>query len=261
MSRRPPIPPRLVAALLLVSTAAAGRPAGLRAQDAAAEEPHAWKAQLELGFDGSTGNKTFAILRSALSLTHLKTDVAEFETSASYRYGTSEGEVVANEARTSLKLDIHPRNVWSPFAFATALRDPIRRIDVRSSGGGGVKYTFARGETGSASISDALLFEYENLARRGDPTVEGSKTRLRWSVRLKAEKTLDGEAKIQHTSFFQPVFDHLGDYLIEATTQISTPVFGDLDLAVEHEYLRDSTPVEGVKADDQRFSVLFRLQL
>ena len=45
------------------------------------------------------------------------------------------------------------------------------------------------------------------------------------------------------------------------SSSLSTRLTEALSLVIEHEYLHDATPPPGVARDDQRFSVLFRLEL
>ena len=53
---------------------------------------------------------------------------------------------------------------WSPFFFADASRDGIRRLDARVSGGAGGKWTVWSSEAGAASISGAWVSVLEQMA-------------------------------------------------------------------------------------------------
>lgn len=230
-------------------------PGLLDAQDV----PDRWQVQVELGFNGASGNSSFSILRTGARAKHLQTDVAEFETSVLVRYGKNEEKVIADDAKATLKLDLWPQDRISPFVFADVARDEIRRVDGRFSGGAGGKWTFWSGASGKASLSAAALYDYQNFKvapGSGDPE---SESLARWSVRSKVEKTLPGGASIEQVAFYQPVWDGASDYVLDLTHSISTQVLGNLSLALEHQYLRDSTPQPGVETDDQRFSVLLKM--
>jgi hypothetical protein len=111
MSRHSILLPVIVGASAVLSTA---RPS--TAQSA----PDRWNVQLELGFNGAMGNSKFTILRTGARTRYLQTEVAEFEISTLVRYGSSDQKVIANDQRLSLKLDLWPRDRWSPFVYQPA---------------------------------------------------------------------------------------------------------------------------------------------
>src|SRR5688572_21534889 len=142
-------------------------PVHLRAQEASAASPApapqarpqpAWRTQVELGFNGSRGNSSFAVLRTGFSVTHLRTRTAEVELSGLFNYGESEGRLIARNWKGVIKVDLVPEDRWSPFLFATTASDALRRLDLRSEGGLGLKRTFWSSERGEASLSVASLY-------------------------------------------------------------------------------------------------------
>ncbi len=253
--------PRTPTSVLLCVLSAAmtlATPGPVHGQD----RPDNWNVQLELGFNGASGNSSFSILRTGARAKHLSTDVTEFEVSTVVRYGKSEGKQIANDQRLSLKLDIWPKDTWSPFAFADASRDIIRKLDFRSSGGAGGKYTFWRsGETDDASISGALIWDYQNFVVTPGSTERQSESLARWSMRAKATKTLGEGTTIENTTFWQPVWNHPADYVLNVTTSLSMQILDNVSLSIEHEYFHDSVPPPDVRPDDQKFSVLLKLAL
>jgi len=243
------------AAALLVAFAFAPRPA--RAQPS----PDRWKADVELGLNGASGNSSFSILQTGATVAYLRTEIASFEVTAGLRYGKSDSKVIANDSRASLKLDFHPKSDFSPFIFATTSRDRIRKLDFKSSGGLGANVTVWRGNAGKAAWSAAALYDYENFRLEPGSAGPGSRGSVRWSFRFTAERALGPGASFKHVSFFQPQWNALGDYLMDATNSVSTKIIESLSLVVRHEYLRDSVPPPGARRDDQRFSVVLRAAL
>lgn len=225
------------------------------------QQPQHWSVQLELGFNGAMGNSSFSILRTGARAKHLQTDVTEFEIATLVRYGMSDSKVIANDQRVSVKLDLWPQATWSPFVFVDGSRDVIRKLDFKSNGGAGAKYAFWDGESGDASLSAALIWDYQNL--RLDPGSDHPETEsvARWSLRAKAEKTLSETTTVEHTTFYLPVWDRSSDFLVTMTTSVSTKVLKDVSLSIEHEFLHDSVPPPGVGPDDQKFSVLLKVTL
>ena len=240
--------------------------APVHAQDA----PDLWKAQLELGFNGSSGNSSFGILRTGGALSRLQPDVYEFEVSALVRYGKSEDHIIADDMRSTIKFDWKPESDFSPFMFVTASRDQIRKIDSRVNGGAGAKWTFGRSEdeASKASFSLAATLDREDFALAAGSTEEEIRTTARWSTRLKLDHTFGSGAKIGHVTFWQPerdrhgfLIDSFSDYIVEMTTSLSTRLLSNLSLAVEHEFIHDEIPAPGAKPNDQKFSVVLRVSL
>ena len=252
MSRHSILLPVIVGASAVLSTA---RPS--TAQSA----PDRWNVQLELGFNGAMGNSKFTILRTGARTRYLQTEVAEFEISTLVRYGSSDQKVIANDQRLSLKLDLWPRDRWSPFVFVDASRDVIRKLDFRSNGGAGAKYTFWSEDGGSASLSGAVLWDYQDFHLEPGATEAGTESLARWSWRAKAEKTISATTTVENATFYQPAWNRASDFIVTTTTSVSTKVLEDVSLSVEHEYLHDSRPPPGVGPDDQKFSVLLKLTL
>lgn len=228
---------------------------------AAQEAPDPWELALEFGLNGASGNSSFTVLRAGAQASRIQTDEYELDFSAVFRYGTNDDKVIANDAKASVKFDWHPEALLSPFVFVDAARDKVRRLDFQANGGVGVKWAFLTRRRGSASLSLASLFDYQNFDVQpgsGDAVSEGL---VRWSLRFKADRTLGEGTELEHVTFFQPVVDDFGDYVVEITNSLSTEILDNLSLAVEHLYLRDSFPPPGASRDDQKFSVLFRLGL
>lgn len=242
------------AARAVVLLALAG-PAGVAAQTPGDH----WKGQVELGFNGASGNSSFSILRTGARATHTQTAVAEFEASFLVRYGKSDEKVIADDAKAALKMDLWPSSAWSPFVFADWSRDVIRRLDMRFSGGAGAKLTVWQGEAGKASLSGAFLYDHQDFGAAPDRPAPPSETLARWSGRTKLERKLGGSTTLEHVAFLQPTLTDPSDYVLDVTHTLSTQMLGRLTLALEHQYLRDGSPPPGVEPSDQRFSVLLKL--
>ena len=249
-SRSPALPVFLLMATALIAP-----------ELAAQEEVDSWQTQLELGFNGASGNSSFSVLRTGGSVKYLHTDMADFEFSALLRYGESEGKVISNDMRSTLKFGWKPQSDFSPFVFVSARRDEIRKLDSKIDGGAGAKWTFFRRGDSKISLSGGALLEYENYQLAAGSTDPESETVFRISARLNLDHTFASGATIQHTMFWQPEAGDFGDYNIEMTNSVSTQLLSNLALALEHEYLHDEVPPPGVKQNDQKFSAVLRVIL
>jgi putative salt-induced outer membrane protein YdiY len=221
------------------------------AEPAAAEpEPDRWAAAVDLGFAGSTGNSRLTSLTTGFRLKHLQTKRFKLEWSATFRYGESQGEVVARNAQSKLDFDVGPDARIAPFAFASAERDEFRKLDLRARTGSGVKYQMYREKPGEASLRVAALYSRENFTRAAaqEPRTDGA-----WSVEFKGNRALGESVRVENSTTFAPVFDDFGDHNLDATSKISSRISRRLALTLTHVYSYDSTPAADVGRTDQRF--------
>lgn len=245
----------IISASLLAGATLAGGPAYAQEE----EETDPWDLAVEFGLNGASGNSSFTILRGGFTANRVETDLFELDFRAVVRYGKNEERVIADDAKASARFDWRPSARFSPFVLADIARDEIRRLDLKSTGGVGAKWSAIDRPNGDLSLSLAGIYDYQNFKvepMSGDPE---SESQIRWSARLKGERSFGDGATYEHVTFYQPVVDDFGDYVIEITNSVTTTLIGNLSLAVEHLYLRDSAPPPGAAADDQKYSVLFRL--
>ena len=149
----------LFAALFLGAT--------LSAHATAQQPQRTWLTQIDLGLNSASGNSSLTTLLAGISLRRLETETIEFEISTNYRTGRSEGRTITDLFQAALKFDIAPQATWSPFLYASAERNPVRRLSVRANGGAGGKYTFWRTARGKASVSMASILNYEDFESAG----------------------------------------------------------------------------------------------
>jgi len=245
------------AMLLLLLPALAAGARSLSAQ----ESGDSWRTQLELGFNGSSGNSSFSVLRTGGSLTYLHTDVAEFEFSTLLRYGKNDSKVISNDIRGTLKFDWKPKSAFSPFAFVTASRDEIRKLDAKVNGGIGAKWSVIQSGAFKASLSAAGILDYENYAIAPGSNERPSEGTYRISGRVKIDHQFASGAKFQHVTFWQPEVTNFADFNLQMTNSLSTQLLSKLALGLEHEFLHDAVPPPGVKQNDQKFSAVLRVIL
>lgn len=249
-SRSPALPVFLLMATALIAP-----------ELAAQEEVDSWQAQLELGFNGASGNSSFSVLRTGGSLKYLHAKVAEFEFSALRRFGKSDGKIISNDMRATLSFDWKPQSDFSPLVFVTASRDQIRKLDAKVNGGVGAQWTFLRRDQSKISLSTGVLLDYENYDIVEGSADAGSETAFRLSARIEVEHEFGSGTKFGHVTFWQPKAADFGDYNIEMTNSLSTRILSNLALALEHEYAHDEVPPPGVKKNDQKFSAVLRITL
>ena len=225
------------------------------------EAPDRWALAVDFGFHGQVGNTQLVALSSGFQLRHLETQKFEFQLSANYRYGRSRGEIVARSTQMRVTVNARPQARWSPFIFSSADRDRFKRLDLRSSGGGGLQYRFWRSDRGRASLSTAALYDYESFTQPTATAPDGTRHNARWRVLLEAETRIGEQARVKHASSWQPVWDRASDYDVEVTTSFATRVTERVSMTLNHVYQHDSLPAEGVKRDDQRLVAGLRLDL
>ena len=239
------------AGLLILALAIFNAPT---AAQGAEEEPDTWSAEAGLSLQASGGNESLTAFTTTAGLTHLRTDVAEFSADARFRYGESEGEKVAQNLRGNATMDLWPRANWSPFLFATAEQDPIKKLEARFNGGAGAKRTFLRDGWNEISVSGAILYSYENL-EVADSLGDGVNQTGRWSWRARARKELGEGSRIEQVVFFLPAWDRLADYQLESVTKLRVALNKTLSFTTDILYQRDNTPAPDVGPDDYSISV------
>jgi putative salt-induced outer membrane protein YdiY len=225
-------------------------PAPAEAAPEPAEEPDRWAASVDLGFASSSGNSDLTSLTTGLRLKHLQTRLFKLEWSVAFRYGESQGTVVARSLHSKLDFDVGPSARVAPFVFVSAERDPFRKLDLRARTGSGVKYTFYRETPGEASVRVAAQYSRENFtsAAAQSPRTDGA-----WSMELKGNRGLGDNVRLENTTTFTPVFDDFADHNLDVASKISSRITKHLALTLSHAYGYDSTPAEGVGRTDQRF--------
>jgi hypothetical protein len=229
----------------------------LAAQDAG-EEPDRWAAEAALSLNSSGGNQSLTLITTELGLTHLRTDAYELDLGTRFRYGRSNGEDVAQDLSGSVTLDLWPAATWSPFLFATGEKDPFRRLEVRVTGGAGLKRTFWQEDWNEASLSAAVLYSYENL-ELADSMGDGVTQTARWSGRGRVRREIREGTRFEQVVFFQPAWDRLADYLLESRSTGRVALSEALAVTASVIYERDSTPAPEVEPDD--WSVALGLSL
>lgn len=193
-------------------------------------------AAQELGWDGSAevsaslffGSNDQSIVSTRLDAGHADStwDVAG---GGRLKYGKSsdaEGESHLSHRSWSIDLtaDYLPFATISWFALAGVESSFQQKIDLRSRGGAGVKYTFVRTETALLDVSLALLAERTSfdvdvpIASPEDGSIDEEETLGRWSWRLRAKREIgDDRVVLESETFYRPEIDALGRYVVETT--------------------------------------------
>jgi hypothetical protein len=201
------------------------------------------------------------VLTGGFTASHLQKDLFRLDLALQSRYGESDESVVARNHFGSLAFDLRPSARWSPFLYADAEHDRFKRLDARVSGGAGAKYTAYRSERhqAEASLSGAVLLSHENITATAADPFPDSRTVVRWSMRGRGSRDLAGGARVQHTTFYQPMVDRMADYLLRSETSVRVSLTDRLALAVGYQLNRTSLPPEGVEPDDRilRTGIIF----
>lgn len=215
---------------------------------AAAQQTDRWAASVDLGFASSSGNSDLTSLTTGLRVRHLQTRSFKLEWSAAFRYGESQGTVVARNLQSQMEFDVGPSASVAPFLFAAAEHDPFRKLDLRARTGSGVKYTFYREDEGTASVRVAAQYSHENLTEANATRTDGA-----WSMELKGDRTLGSALRVENATTWDPVFDDFGNYTLDVRSKLSSRISRRLALTLTHAYTYDSTPAPNVGRTDQRF--------
>jgi hypothetical protein len=218
-----------------------------------AENSDRWKISAELSYTDQSGTRDLRLFTGGLKLSHLQKEAFQLDASLQSRYGKSERDVIARNHYGALAFDLQPQSTWSPFLFADAENDPIKRLQLRTAGGAGAKYTPVRGPSGEseASVSLALLASYQKLLPTVDDPEPGTQGLARWSLRVRGRREVQPGTSVSHVTFYQPVWDELADYLLRSESAIKVLLMERLALSVAYELSRTSLPPAGVAPGDR----------
>lgn len=243
------------AAAVTDTVEAAGAADAAAAAEAEEPAPDRWGFEVNLALTSATGNEQITVLVTDGKITHLQTKSLKLDLSGRVRYGRSDGEAVAQNTRTSLTLELVPDARWSPFVSGRAEKDPFRKLDLRTSSGAGVRYRVLRRDAVELTVSGAALHSYENLEMPPADlaTDRTHAARWRWIARGRAQLRKNVEA--QHESYYEPVWDHATDYLMEVQNTLRFRFTDGLSFRIVHVFERDSSPAEDVRENDMALTV------
>jgi hypothetical protein len=206
-----------------------------------------------------SGNRMLRLLTGGLNVSHLQEERFRLDLGLQSRYGKSEDELVTLSHQGTFAFDFQPAATWSPFVFIDAERDEFKLLDLRLSTGAGAKYTMWRVEESDeeTSLSLALLHAYERIAAQApdqeEPVADGPDVvhRARWSLRARTSHELRSGVTFRHTTFYQPLWDEMANYLLRLDTSLKILLTERLALSVDYQIKRDARPPPGVEPDDR----------
>ncbi|HUE97396.1 MAG TPA: DUF481 domain-containing protein [Longimicrobiaceae bacterium] len=221
------------------------------------EPPDRWKISAEFSLTDQSGNKTLRLLTGGLNVSHLQRDEYRLDGSIESRYGRSDGELVALSQSASLAFDLQPRSSWTPFLSTDAERDEFKRLDLRLSSGAGLKHTFYSAGFEETSLSLAMLYSYQRIgpSRTGEAQPPAGIVEVnhsaRWSLRARTDHELRDGITLRHTTFYQPIWDDVANYLLRSETGLKILLTERLALSVDYQLKRDARPPDGVEPNDR----------
>lgn len=212
--------------------------------------PDSWSAVVDLAFSAASGNDQTMLLSSGFKVAHLQTERFILEVSGAVRYGRSEGREVARNLKSGAELNAVPGARLSPFVKVTGERDPFRKLDLRSGGHVGMKYSLWRSPMGSAQFSVAALYSYESFTNPGGPPLE-SRENARWSWWFKGSRKLGDRLRLENSTTYEPVWNRSSQFFFSSTSSANVPMSDQIAVFLSHEYAHDSMALPDVKKDDQ----------
>lgn len=245
--------------LLPVLAAAIAAPTLCTPAAAQAEDSDNWNISAEFSLTDQSGNKVLRLLTGGLNLSHLRREDYRLDGSVESRYGRSDGELVALSHAGNLAFDFKPETRVTPFISMDGERDEFKRLDLRLSTGAGAKYTFQRDGHEETSLSLAVLHSYDRVApappQESQPQtgVVDVTHRARWSLRARTNQEIRDGITLRHTTYYQPIYDQLANYLLRSETGLKILLSERLALSADYQIKRDARPPEGVEPNDRLF--------
>lgn len=178
-----------------------------------------WRSIIEANASALFGATSQSLATATGTVSHVGEGFTA-DASLRFRYGESEDVerikfVSARGWAATASADFTPHTRIVPFFFVASEASLEKRISNRSAGGVGTKWVFAKSNTGSASISLALLGE--RTAALSDSTIP-VKSVARWSWRVKTEYKVRDHLSLSHVTFYAPVVNLPSQYTITSTS-------------------------------------------
>ncbi len=194
--------------------------ASLPLPDRAFAQDAGWHSVVEANASTFFGATSQTLSALAASVSH-DGDAFSADANLKFRYGEAEDAnkvkfVNARGIGIATSLDIAPHDRFSPFLLATGETSLEARIASRFSGGAGAKWVFAKSNTGSASVSLAVLGE--RTAALNDTLAASITGVARYSWRLKMSHRLDERLAVSHVTFYAPIVNAPSQYTVVTTT-------------------------------------------
>jgi putative salt-induced outer membrane protein YdiY len=256
-----PVPPPVPVPVDTLPPPAAVQEAPARADSTPprpAPVPDRWATALDIGFASSSGNSDLTSLTTGIRFRHLQTSAFKLDWTATFRYGESQGAVVARNLHSKLEFDMGPGKRVSPFIFASGERDPFRRLDLRTRTGSGVRYSLLPRRSGETALRLAAQYSHERFTPEADLDARSD---AGWSAEFSGFQELGNTLRLENSTLFDPVFKDLGDYNLEVKSKLVSRISQRLALTLTHTYSYDSRPPLDVGTTDQRFQAGLTIEL
>lgn len=171
------------------------------------------------GIVNQTDNSNSFVLNNALKF-NVSRKNKFLNSSASYIYGKQDGTLTNNDFSTAVNFNIYGHlphlYYWGLAGYDKSLS---LKINDRFQGGLGIGYDFIDKKEASISLSDGILYEYNDLK---DTTAEHDTYRtLRNSLRLKYHFVWKGIIVLDGVQFWQPSLSNGNDYVLKSLNSLS----------------------------------------
>lgn len=216
--------------------------ASLPAARAAAQEA-GWDGEAEIGANVFFGNEDQSLVNARLEVGHADS-TRDLSGAGRFTYGRASDED-GDSRLTHRAWSLTGTADWRPFApvswfgLAGAESSFQREIDLRLTGGAGVKYTFVRSDASLLDASVALLAERTSFDVPGGslpvgvPEPEDTETIARLSTRLRAKRSVDQDrVTLESVTFWRPAADDFGRYVVETANSAAYAVTENVKLKV-----------------------------
>jgi hypothetical protein len=201
---------------------------------AASAQKVGWHATGEANASLFFGAVSQRVAATLASITH--TDSAfEGEGSFNFRYGEAADSggtsfVNARSWLAALQADVRPYARLSPFVLGTVESSLEKGIQIRESGGGGIKYSILHTDKNEASVSLAALGEHTEP--RVTSATLTSETIGRWSARVKGKAELAPRVTLTHVTFYKPAMKDFSRYTINSVSELAYALRSSISLTL-----------------------------
>jgi len=199
---------------------------------------------LRLGGDVRTGNTEVETYKSALTLEG-EFGQDKFGFTERWNHNRVNRKATTNLLRMRTGYDWFHQEEWSPFIFAEYEEDQVNELLYDHQTGGGLKWTYYRGEVFKGSISGA------GLHRRIKYRESKEKSNDTWSIRPKFKWKTERFSMLL-VSYYQPNVKDSNDYKTNSVFSVSYRVEKTIEIFYEIENIYRNK-VEGTVRKNNNF--------
>jgi hypothetical protein len=200
-----------------------------------------WRFVLDLGLQDVAGNRDLTVFNGAFTVERRRQDRFLLSSKVEGRYGESNGSTSVNTQSLKTRFDWAPRDPISPFVGLDFVRDPIRKLALRTQVGTGLNFNLVYREENRTLLSVGFVGDFQKYVEGVSPA-HAEDTRL--YLRGRTTRLFGPVTRFELTAKFEPSTEDFADYLANVDAQLRVGISRRTGILLRYEWWYDSAPVD-----------------